>query len=115
VYTYTDTSYVIYTSQKIKLNDLFIECSKIQTFNGLPIHLIEILHEKEKEKYGRGFIFHRQRNLVIAHKDKHPKGVGYVVAQKMNEMKKKFIHSWTIKIDPSNPNLDDQRLKTMTV
>jgi hypothetical protein len=42
-----NTSYVhhvIYTSQKITLNDLSIECLKTQTFNGLPIHLIEILH-----------------------------------------------------------------------
>jgi hypothetical protein len=50
---------------------------------------------------------------VIAHQNKHPKGVGYVVAQKMSEMKKVFIHSWTFKIDPSNPNLDDHRLKSM--
>jgi hypothetical protein len=52
MYTNTDTSYVhfICNSQKITLNDLFIEFLKIQTFNGLPIHLIEILHENEKKK-----------------------------------------------------------------
>jgi hypothetical protein len=55
---------------------------KIQTFNGLPIHRIGILHEKEKEKYGSmGFIFQRQKKLVIAHQDKHF-WVGYVAAQK---------------------------------
>jgi hypothetical protein len=32
-----------------------------------------------------------------------------------NDMKKVFIHSWSIKTDPSNLDLDDQRLKTMTV
>jgi hypothetical protein len=64
---------------------------------------------------GGGFMFHRQKNLVIAHQDKHPNGVGYVVAQKMNEMKKDFIHSWIIKIDPSSPKLDDQGFKTMIV
>jgi hypothetical protein len=29
-----------------------------------------------------GFIFQRQKNLLSAHQDKHPKGVGYVATQK---------------------------------
>jgi hypothetical protein len=45
--------------------------------------------KKKNMEGGRGLKFHRQNNLVTAHQDKHPKGVEYVVAQKMSEMKKK--------------------------
>jgi hypothetical protein len=56
----------MYTSQKITLNDLFIEYLKIQTFNELPKHLIENLNEKEKKKkiLKLGLHISKQKNLV---------------------------------------------------
>jgi hypothetical protein len=74
----------MYTSQKITLNDLFIEYLNIQTFNGLPIHLIENLHEKETKKkiLKHGLHVSKPKEFGDAHRDKHLKRLDMLMPKK---------------------------------